>query len=66
MTVTDAEMISATKMIFERMKLVVEPAAGAALAAALKLRQDKRFPNMDKVGVILCGGNVDMDKLPWI
>ena len=46
------------------MKLVVEAASGAAVAAALS--QEIAMLPGTKVGVILCGGNLDMDKLPWM
>ena len=62
-TVTDADMAEACRLAAERMKLVVEAASGAAIAATW----DEKVKAMegDKVGVILCGGNVDTDKLPW-
>jgi len=60
--VADSETIAAMRMIFERMKLVVEPSSAIALAAVLKHREifDGR-----RIGVILSGGNVDLDALPW-
>jgi len=62
-TVTDKEMADGCKVIAERMKLVVEAASGAAIAAAFS--QECDFMNGKKVGIILCGGNLDMDALPW-
>jgi len=62
-TVTDKQMADGCKLVAQRMKLVVEAASGAALAAALSEEVGK-MPGR-KVGVILCGGNLDMDKLPW-
>ena len=49
------------------MKLVVEPAAACAVAAVLS-EQFREMAGVDvrKVGVILCGGNVDLDRLPWM
>lgn len=64
-TVTDEEMIDATKFIFKRMKLVVELAAGAAVAAAMSNKMKTKYPNVKNLGVILCGGNIDVEKLPW-
>jgi len=58
-TVDDKAIIRATRMIMERMKIVVEPSAGVSLAAILEQcidASDKR------VGIILSGGNIDMDK----
>jgi threonine dehydratase len=51
--------VAAMRMIFERMKLVVEPSSAIALAAVLKYREafDGR-----RVGIVLTGGNVDLDK----
>ncbi len=60
--VADSETIAAMRMIFERMKLVVEPSSAIALAAVLKYRE--HFAGR-RVGVILSGGNVDLDALPW-
>ncbi len=59
MTVTDAEIISAMRLIWERMKLVVEPTGALAAAAALKLGgQSGR-----NVGIVLSGGNVDVEQV---
>jgi threonine dehydratase len=60
--VADRETIAAMRMIFERMKLVVEPSSAIALAAILEHRE--LFANR-RVGVVLTGGNVDLDALPW-
>ena len=60
--VADSETIAAMRMIFERMKLVVEPSSAIALAAVLKHRE--HFAGR-RVGIILSGGNVDLDALPW-
>jgi threonine dehydratase len=59
-TVSDKEIISAMKLIYERMKLVVEPSAAVPFAALLK--EKERFRGK-KVGIILSGGNVDLAKL---
>lgn len=60
--VDDAAIVSAMRYVWERMKIIIEPSA-AVTVAALRTRQvavkDRR------VGVILTGGNVDLDKLPW-
>ncbi|TRY75226.1 hypothetical protein TCAL_01315 [Tigriopus californicus] len=66
-TISDQEMIAGMKLVAERMKLVIEAAAGAAVAAALISPQlDQKFPGLSKVGVILCGGNLDLNKIPWM
>jgi len=60
--VADRETIAAMRMIFERMKLVAEPSSAIALAAILRHRD---FFAGKRVGVVLTGGNVDLDALPW-
>lgn len=60
--VTEDEIISSMKLIWERMKIVVEPSSAVALAAILK--EKEKFKNK-KIGIILSGGNVDLTKLPF-
>lgn len=64
-TVTDSEMIEATKLIFKRMKLVIELSAGAAVAAVMSDEFKAKYLEIKNVGIIVCGGNIDIDKLPW-
>lgn len=52
--VTEAQIIEATKFLFERMKLVVEPSGALGVAALLS-----GYPTPDRVGAILSGGNLD-------
>lgn len=54
--VTEPEIVEAMHLVWERMKLVIEPSSAVALAAVLK---DKPRFEKQKVGVILSGGNVD-------
>ena len=61
-TLTEEEIIESMKMIWERMKIVVEPSCSITLAAVLKSRD--RFAGK-KVGLIISGGNVDLERLPW-
>jgi serine racemase len=61
----DEDMIHGMRLGFERMKLVVEPASGAAIAAACSDKMKGLDRGLSKVGVILCGGNVDLDQLPF-
>lgn len=61
-TVDDEEIKGAMRLIWERMKLVVEPSA--AVPFAVVLQQPERFANK-RVGIILSGGNVDLAKLPF-
>jgi threonine dehydratase len=60
--VSDAETVAAMRLIFERLKLVVEPSSATVLAAVLRHRE--HFAGK-RVGLILSGGNLDLDKLPW-
>ncbi len=60
--VEESEIIAAMQLIWERMKLVIEPSAAVAFAGLLKKKE--RFKNK-KVGVILSGGNVKLKKLPF-
>ncbi len=61
LTVSDAEIVAAMRLIWERLKIVVEPSGAVPFAALLKNRE--LFRNK-KVGIILSGGNIDLDKLP--
>jgi len=56
-TVTDAEIVTAMRFLFERMKLVVEPSGASALAAILAGKVGVRG---QRVGVTLSGGNIDV------
>jgi len=61
-TVTEEEIIDSMRMIWERLKMIVEPSSSITLGAVLKNKD--RF-NGKKVGLIISGGNVDLDHLPW-
>jgi threonine dehydratase len=63
LTVSEQEIVDATRLVWARMKIVVEPSSAVALAAILKNREI--FAGQ-RVGVIFTGGNVDLDKLPWL
>ncbi len=56
-------IISAMKLLWERMKVVVEPSAAVPLAAIMEGRLDVRGT---RTAIILSGGNVDLDALPWM
>lgn len=58
-TVSDAELVDAMRFAFERLKLVLEPAGAAALAALLAHKVDAQRA---RVGVILSGGNIDHER----
>ena len=61
-TVSEVEIVAAMKLIWERLKIVIEPSSAAAVAA---LWQQKSNFNGQNVGIILSGGNVDLEKLPF-
>ncbi len=63
LTVSEDAIVSAMKLIWERMKIVVEPSASVPLAAVLGHPEQFRGK---RIGVILSGGNVDLDALPWV
>jgi threonine dehydratase len=60
--VDEKEIAQAMRMVWERMKIIIEPSAAVSLAALL--RSDSLFKNK-KAGLILSGGNVDLNKLPF-
>lgn len=62
-TATEDEIIEAMKLTWKRMKIVIEPSCAVPLAVILK--NPEVFKGM-RVGVIITGGNVDLDTLPWL
>ncbi len=60
---SEAEIIAAMRLVWQRMKIVIE--ASSAVALAVVLNHPERFAGQ-RVGVILTGGNVDLDGLPWL
>ncbi len=62
-TVTEEEIIQAMQLVWERMKIIIEPSCAVPLAAVIK--QKDRFQSK-KVGIILSGGNVDFSKIPFL
>lgn len=61
-TVSEASIVAAMRLVWEVMKIVIEPSAAVAVAALMDGRLDVAGR---RVGVILTGGNVDLDRLPW-
>ena len=64
-TVTEEEILRATKMVWERLKVCIEPSAGVGVAVAMGKNFDTKYPlssGIRNVAVILCGGNVDVIK----
>ena len=61
-TVSEDEIVAAMRLVFERMKIVIEPSSAVAVAAALSGRMNVTGK---KAGIIISGGNVDTAALPW-
>ena len=61
-TVSEAAIVEAMRMIWEVMKIVIEPSAAVPYAAIL---ERKVAVGGRRVGIILSGGNLDLDSLPW-
>jgi threonine dehydratase len=71
--VTEEEIISTARLVWERMKIIIEPSSAVALAPLLKtgvIQSLNLPPRVDgappKLGVIFSGGNVDLSSLPWL
>ena len=62
-TVRDESIVAAMRTIWETMKIVIEPSGAVPYAAVLEGGVDLRGK---RVGVVLTGGNVDLDALPWM
>ncbi|MCX7736048.1 MAG: pyridoxal-phosphate dependent enzyme [Candidatus Kapabacteria bacterium] len=61
-TVSDEAIIKAMRLIWERMKIIVEPSSAITLGLLLEKKIDLKN---QRIGLILSGGNVDLDHLPW-
>jgi len=62
-TVGDPEIIAAMRLVWERMKIVIEPSSAVCLAAILE--RPAQVAGL-RIGIILSGGNVDLERLPWL
>jgi threonine dehydratase len=61
-TVSEESIVAAMRMVWERMKIIIEPSSAVPLAAILENKVDVKGK---KAGIILSGGNVDLGKLPF-
>ncbi len=61
-TVNEVEIIASMKFIWERAKIIIEPSSAVAIGVLWEKKIDL---SKLKVGVIISGGNVDLEKLPW-
>lgn len=62
LTVSEQSIIEAMRMVWERMKIIIEPSSAVPVAAIME--NAELFRNL-RVGVIISGGNVDLSQLPW-
>ncbi|NWW44722.1 SRR racemase, partial [Pedionomus torquatus] len=65
-TVSEEEIKRATRLVWERMKLLIEPTAGVGVAAVLSERFQAVPRDVENVCIVLCGGNVDLSSLTWL
>jgi threonine dehydratase len=61
-TVSEEAIVGAMRHVWERMKIIIEPSSAVAVAVALEGELDA---SSKRVGIIISGGNVDLDRLPW-
>src|SRR5579875_66587 len=64
LTVSDEEIVAAMRLAWERGKFLVEPSAAVAVAAVLG-DSFRTIEGLHRVGIVLSGGNVNLDDLPW-
>lgn len=62
-TASEAAIIEAMKLVWERMKIIIEPSSAVPLATMLENKFDH---HNKKIGIIISGGNIDLSKLPWL
>ncbi len=62
LTASEESVIEMMKLVWERMKIIIEPSSAVAIAAIF---ENKQYFRNKKTGIILSGGNVDITKLPW-
>lgn len=63
-TVSEEEIVAAMRLTWERAKLLIEPSSAVAVAAVLS-EPFRALAGLERVGVVLSGGNVNLDELPW-
>ncbi|KFQ61439.1 Serine racemase, partial [Pelecanus crispus] len=66
LTVSEEEIKRATRLVWERMKLLIEPTAGVGVAAVLSEQFQAVPRDMENICIVLCGGNVDLSSLTWL
>ncbi|HEV8061586.1 MAG TPA: pyridoxal-phosphate dependent enzyme [Gemmataceae bacterium] len=63
-TVSDEAIVAAMRLVWERAKIIIEPSSAVPVAAVLS-DEFKAITGIHRVGIVLSGGNVDLDALPW-
>jgi threonine dehydratase len=64
--VSEADIAASMRFTWERMKITIEPSAAVGVAVACGAWMHAREnADLRQVGVVLCGGNVDLSSLPW-
>ena len=63
-TVSDDEVIKAMKLIWERMKIIIEPSCATPVAVVMS-PEFRALKGIEKIGIILTGGNIDLSKIPF-
>ncbi|XP_042735881.1 serine racemase [Lagopus leucura] len=66
LTVSEEEIKRATRLVWEKMKLLIEPTAGVGVAAVLSEQFQAVPREVENVCIVLCGGNVDLSSLTWL
>jgi threonine dehydratase len=61
-TAREESIITCMRLVWERMKIIIEPSSATALAVVM---ENKDFFRGKKTGIIISGGNVDLKKLPF-
>jgi threonine dehydratase len=61
-TVSDESIIKAMRLVWERMKIIIEPSSATVLAVIME--NQEKFAG-SRIGLIISGGNVDLERLPW-
>jgi serine racemase len=65
-TVSEEQILRATKLVWERLKVCIEPSAGVGVAVAMGEEFNSKYTTengIKNVGIILCGGNVDVTEM---
>jgi threonine dehydratase/serine racemase len=64
-TVSDEAIVTAMRLVWERAKIIIEPSSAVPVAAVLS-DEFKKIKGINRVGIVLSGGNVDLEALPWL